>query len=124
MLRCLCSDLDEVSQAVLPFLNSYATKLRTTAKRNRVLDEVGVMFVLGCRLMYTAMLAQQKRMLDEVGATLERGLLPSRFQLQPSTGTATFECNKCLFRQTCALAVFLVLTLQCWPWGLHQWGSG
>lgn len=40
VLRCLCSDLDEVSQAVLPFLNSYATKLRTTAKRNRVLDEV------------------------------------------------------------------------------------
>ncbi len=39
VLRCLCSDLDEVSQAVLPFLNSYATKLRTTAKRNRVLHE-------------------------------------------------------------------------------------
>lgn len=50
MLRCLCSDLDEVSQAVLPFLNSYATKLRTTAKRNRVLDEVGLMFVLAAVL--------------------------------------------------------------------------
>ena len=60
VLRCLCSDLDEVSQAVLPFLNSYATKLRTVAKRNRVLDEVGLIFVLGCRLRYTAILAQQK----------------------------------------------------------------
>ena len=60
VLRCLCSDLDEVSQAVLPFLNSYATKLRTVAKRNRVLDEVCLTFVLGCRLVTAAMLAQQE----------------------------------------------------------------
>ena len=79
VLRCLCSDLDEVSQAVLPFLNSYATKLRTTAKRNRVLDEVGPHVRVGCCLVCTAMLAQQQRMHDEVGAMPDRGLLSSTF---------------------------------------------
>ena len=89
VLRCLCSDLDEVSQAVLPFLNSYATKLRTTVKRNRVLDEVSLVSAWSCCLVCIAVLVQQNRIHDAAGAMSEQACCPSDSGGQPSTGIET-----------------------------------